>query len=323
MRVGSPPRGPVQADRSLFRAVSVAQAHSWNGGGCPCRGGRFHCKRSSSSSGRIRLGRVRADLVHTLGAIVPNRVDIADLHFCHAGFLAATGRLAPAEAPPLRKLNTSLARLLALAAERWCYRPSRLRRFAAVSEGVGAELARYYPGVPVSVVPNGVDLERYHRDPDARQAIRAAEGVTEDDVVALFVGGDWDRKGLPLIIAALAHAPHVRLWVMGPGDEARATAYAREFGVQDRLRILGHRTDGERYYSAADMFCLASLYETFSLAAHEAAAAQLPIVSTPVSGVTRSGRRRRGRDPRRSESRGIRCEPRAPCLRFLASAAAG
>jgi glycosyltransferase involved in cell wall biosynthesis len=231
------------------------------------------------------LCRVRADLVHTLGAIVPNRVDIADLHFCHAGFLAATGHLAPAEAPPLRRLNTSLARFLALSAERWCYRPTRLRRFAAVSEGVAAELVQYYPGVPVSVVPNGVDLDRYDRDPEARQTVRAAEGVADDDVVALFVGGDWDRKGLPLIIEALSHAPRVRLWVMGPGNESRATAHARRFGVEDRLHILGPRTDGERYYSASDLFCLASLYETFSLAAHEAAAAHLPIISTPVSGI--------------------------------------
>ena len=46
----------------------------------------------------LALGRVRADTVHTMGAIVPNHADVASVQFCSAGFLAATRRLAPSGA---------------------------------------------------------------------------------------------------------------------------------------------------------------------------------------------------------------------------------
>ena len=230
------------------------------------------------------LRRTHTDLVHTLGAIVPNQADLTTVQFCHAGFVAATGRLAPGEAPPLRRLNTALSRLLALAFERWCYRPSRLRRFGAVSRGVAAELERHYPVVPRSLTPNGVDCERYRAVPHERQRFRADQGVRADDVVALFVGGDWDRKGLGVALEgiALAGVP-LTLWVVGDGDAERFERRASELGVT--AKFFGRRTDTESFYRAADLLLLPTLYETFSLVAHEAAASGLPVVATRVSGI--------------------------------------
>jgi glycosyltransferase involved in cell wall biosynthesis len=236
--------------------------------------------------GGMRLRGARSDLIHTLGAIVPNRSDLAQIQFCHAGFVAATNHLGPAEAPRLRRLNTSMARLLSLGLERWSYRPGRLRRFLAVSDGVATELKRHYPGIPVTVASNGVDLERYKPDSAARSQMRASEGVPADAVIALFVGGDWDRKGLPIILRAVAGAGEMLLWVIGSGDKDRFEGLARELGITDRIRLFGSRSDGERFYAAADIFCVASSYETFSIATHEAAASGLPIVASPVSGVT-------------------------------------
>ena len=103
--------------------------------------------------------------------------------------------------------------------------------------------------------------------------------------VALFVGGDWHGKGLALATAAVARTPAVRLLVVGRGDERRFRALARRLGVESRVTFAGPRADTERYYAASDVYLLASWYETFSLAAHEAAAAGLPIVAAPVSGV--------------------------------------
>ncbi len=236
--------------------------------------------------GGIALRRIRPDLIHTLGAIVPNRADAVEVQFCDAGFLAATGRFAPMDAPPLRRINTALARVLALSAERWCYKPRRLRQFVAVSHGIGSELARHYPGIPVVVAPNGVDLVRFKPDAAFRRRIRDQVGLGDADVVALFVGGDWDRKGLPIAIAALAHAAGVHLWVVGPGDTTRFEKLAREHGVGARVRFFGRRADTERFYAAADIFCLPSLYEAYPLAGLEAAAAGLPVVATPVNGIS-------------------------------------
>jgi glycosyltransferase involved in cell wall biosynthesis len=237
-----------------------------------------------------RLRRIPADLVHTQGALVPNRVDLASVHFCHAGFVKATSRLAPSGAPLFRRLNHAVVRVLALGGERWTYRAARVRLLAAVSRGVATELRRHYPGVPVEITPNGVESQRFRPDENARRQLRETAGVRPDEVIALFVGSDWDRKGLEIAVRSLAepsaaNASKLRLWVVGSGDDRRLLALAHEQGVGDRVHFFGYRSDTTAFYQAADIFVLPSLYETFSLVAYEAAASALPIVSTRVSGV--------------------------------------
>jgi glycosyltransferase involved in cell wall biosynthesis len=236
----------------------------------------------------VRLAATRADVVHTLGAIVPNAAHLASVHFCTAGYIRSAGGLAPPSAPALRRANTALARLLFLAAERWTYRRARVDRLGAVSRGLQRELAESFPGVPILLTPNGVDRSRFRPDPNARRAVRAQLGIEDDDVVALFVGGDWHRKGLALAIQAAAEAGSrapIRLLVVGRGDDRRFTTLAHGLGIAQRVHFLGPRSDTERFYAAADVFLLPSWYETFSLAAFEAAASGLPIVAAPLSGV--------------------------------------
>jgi glycosyltransferase involved in cell wall biosynthesis len=238
----------------------------------------------------IRLRRLRVDVVHTLGAIVPNRVDVATVHACHAGFVRATGALAPAGAPILRRINTAVSRVLSLAAERWTYRPSRVRTVAAVSTGVSQELQHHYPGVRVEITPNGVDTDRFRPDPDVRRGLRLEEGIDLDQFVALFVGGNWDHKGLPIAIESIAKgremgSPIDELWVVGSGDTALSRSIAMSHDVADAVKFFGSRPDVERFYKAADCFVLPSLYEAFSLVLLEAAASGLPIITTPVNGV--------------------------------------
>jgi glycosyltransferase involved in cell wall biosynthesis len=238
----------------------------------------------------IRLRWLRVDLVHTLGAIVPNRVDVATVHACHAGFVRATGALAPADAPTLRRINTALSRVLALAAERWTYRPSRVRAVAAVSIGVSQELQDHYPGVRIEITPNGVDTDRFRPDSAVRGGLRRQQRVDPDQYVALFVGGNWDHKGLPIVIESIARGramgcPVDELWVIGSGDTERLRSIAVRHDVADAVKFFGPRADVERFYQAADLFVLPSLYEAFSLVLLEAAASGLPIITTDVHGV--------------------------------------
>jgi glycosyltransferase involved in cell wall biosynthesis len=268
-------------ERCQFVVVSSALAPElrpvveWRRVRIPARPAALRFATFWALAGRALRG-LRADVVHVLGAIVPGRADLATVQFCHAGFRAATGSLAPAGSPPVRRLNTALAHRIALAAERRCYRPGRVRMLAAVSAGVARELERHYPSLPVVVTPNGVDCERF-RPPPSRPS--------RDRITAVFVGGDWDRKGLGIAIEALAAAPGVALDVVGAGDVTRFRAIASRYGVAERVRFLGPRQDVERVLQASDVIVLPTLYETFSLAAHEAAASGLPVVATPVHGV--------------------------------------
>jgi glycosyltransferase involved in cell wall biosynthesis len=236
--------------------------------------------------GSLYAARLDVDILHTCGAIVGNRAQLSTVHFCHAGFRLANGGLSPKGAPFGRRLNTALMRSLAIGAERWCYRDTRTDVLGAVSRQVEGELEAHYKRARVVVTPNGVDVAAFGPDHQIRMKSRARWGVGPDDVVALFVGGDWDRKGLAVAIGAIAEARRLdttlRLWIVGTGDEDRFRRYAVDQGVGHLVDFIGQDSEPARWYKGADLFLCCSAYETFSLAMVEAAAAGLPVVSTPV-----------------------------------------
>jgi UDP-glucose:(heptosyl)LPS alpha-1,3-glucosyltransferase len=235
----------------------------------------------------IRLARIRADLVHTVGPtpVVPNRVDVNTVTFCHAAYHEAA---APAKIEGTAfgwQVGEAVARVL----ERWWFE-RRVRVLASLSEGGARDLRRHYPEAEVVVLPRGLDLEAFRPDPGARVELRRELTVGPDEVIALFV--DQDRrplKGLDLAIEgfaatrASAGAPD-RLWVLGAGNE-RYAPLARSLDIEDAVRFFGFRPDLERFYQAADIFVLPTAFETFSRSAHEAAACGLPVVAPPVSGI--------------------------------------
>ncbi|RYD29177.1 MAG: glycosyltransferase family 1 protein, partial [Lysobacteraceae bacterium] len=83
------------------------------------------------------------------------------------------------------------------ARDRLMLRGLRARRYVAVSSRVVGELERLH-GIPrdrISVIPNGTDITRF--SPDGPTAgLREACGIGAGDTMLLFVGHEFDRKGL-------------------------------------------------------------------------------------------------------------------------------
>ena len=95
-----------------------------------------------------------------------------------------------------------------VAEERHAYGSARLQRVIAVSHGTARELREFY-GVAedrITVVPNGVDRAVFKPAEDGRhkRALRQQLGLPADEFLALFVGGDWERKGVRDAMAAIA-----------------------------------------------------------------------------------------------------------------------
>lgn len=138
---------------------------------------------------------------------------------------------------------------------------------------------------PIHVIPNGVDVERFRPATDAeRRRAREELGLGDTGLVAMFVGHEFERKGLPLVLSALRQVPTVALLVIGgTSDQIRkATAQASELGVVGRVRFAGNRPDPVPYFRASDVFVMPSAYESYGLVITEALASGLPVVSTPV-----------------------------------------
>jgi glycosyltransferase involved in cell wall biosynthesis len=239
-------------------------------------------------AGSFLVGRHRRGLVHTTGAIVFNRADTSTVHFCHHAFARHSGSTARARRQTvLHRINAWVTTRLSLAAERWCYRPRRTRSIVGVSQGVEREVESGFPGMAgrISVISNGVDLQEFEADAVARRRIRERFDVGDGDLVAAFVGGDWERKGLRFAIESLPRAPQWRLLVVGEGDQTRYATVAAGAGVADRVRFAGRAATVAPFYSAADGLVLPTAYEAFPLASLEGAAAGLPLLITRVNGV--------------------------------------
>lgn len=237
-------------------------------------------------AGSWAVVRRRAGIVHATGAIVIPAVDCITVHFCHAAYrdLGLGPRLS---APgPIWRLNAWASEQLAVTAERWCYRRSRTRSVVVVSDGVAGEIGRYFPDLAdrVHVIPHGVDSERFRPDRAARADVRARYGVAEDDRLAVFVGGDWQRKGLAHAVEAIARADGWKLLIVGQGHAGPYRQRARSLGVEDRVYFAGLTDAVPEHLAAGDVFVLPTEYETFCLVAFEAAAAGLPVLVSKVSG---------------------------------------
>ena len=214
---------------------------------------------------------------------------IAFAHFCHKAYLRL--RVAGGGRPSLRQWLRGVDHRLHAMLEPWTY--SRVKHIIVPSQGIADELAREYPKSrgKIRVVHNPVDTESMRRPPDFnREIVRFALGWTNEDVVLIFVAlGHFERKGLPILLEALKQLdkPWLKLLVVG-GEQGLVTEYenrACRAGLRDRIAFTGNCGDIRPYLWSADAFVLASHYETFSLAAVEAAAAGLPIIAPLLYGI--------------------------------------
>lgn len=132
----------------------------------------------------------------------------------------------------------------------------------------------------IDVVYNGIPLDTCRYDPARREEGRARLGAKAEEVLVLFVGTGWERKGLRYAIEAVESCDntHIRLLVAGRGSAARYEC--------ERAMFLGEIADLAPIYAAADMFILPTIYDPFSNACLEALASGLPVITTRANGFS-------------------------------------
>lgn len=159
-----------------------------------------------------------------------------------------------------------------------------------VSEGVArfSTLTGGLPAAKVSVIPNGVDFDRFDR---ATPLDRGDLAVPPGAPVLLGVGRLDPQKGWELLIDAMprvwAEIPEARLLIAGEGplrDELKVRIEAID--PRARIRLLGYRDDIPRLLKMADLVVAPSQWEGMPNAVLEGMAAGRPIVATAAEGVT-------------------------------------
>ena len=138
----------------------------------------------------------------------------------------------------------------------------------------------------IEVIPNFIDLAKFKKqkkDHFKKAICPAGESLVVHtsnfrkvkrvgDVIQIFAN---IRREIP-----------VKLLMIGDGPErVRAEAQSREMGISEDIRFLGKLEAVEEVLSVADLFLMPSEKESFGLAALEAMACEVPVISTNTGGL--------------------------------------
>ena len=157
----------------------------------------------------------------------------------------------------------------------------------SVSDDLKRETYQYFAvEKDITVIPNFIDLHRFKKQEKSHfRAAIAPEGEKllihtsnfrtvkrVEDVLRIFVGV---REQIP-----------AKLLLVGDGpDRNRMEKLARDLDVHRDLRFLGKLEAVEEVLSVGDLFLMPSENESFGLAALEAMACEVPVVSTNAGGI--------------------------------------
>lgn len=226
----------------------------------------------------VHAGRVRS-LVRVLQPDI-----LHALHLTSYGLLGALSGYHPyvltpegtdiLESPRLTPLHGWLAR----------FSLARADRITASGLYLASETTRYAPGKPVTVVPYGVDLDRF--SPHGQQ--------TPGPATIIGTAARFSReKGVEHLLRAFASLQRltsqpVKLMLAGEGPELpKLKKLTIESGIASDVEFSGWLDHGSlpEFLRGLDIFALPSLYEGFGVAAVEASASGLPVVASGVYGI--------------------------------------
>ncbi|MEQ1553385.1 MAG: N-acetyl-alpha-D-glucosaminyl L-malate synthase BshA [Ferruginibacter sp.] len=157
----------------------------------------------------------------------------------------------------------------------------------AVSNNLKEETYRNFSiNKPIDVIHNFVDVNRFHKKPiDAFKKLIAPNGER------IIVHASNFRKvkrvdDVIKVFKLIAKEIPAKLLLIGDGPERPELESAtRECIFKDDIRFLGKQEQMEDLLPIADLFLLPSEYESFGLAALEAMAAEVPVISTNAGGL--------------------------------------
>ncbi|MEO8494688.1 MAG: glycosyltransferase family 4 protein, partial [Planctomycetota bacterium] len=166
------------------------------------------------------------------------------------------------------------------------------RVVVAVSQMCADHYQQYHevPAARIRVVYHGTDTTRFspkHRR-TFREPIRHLLGIAEDEVMFLFVGHDFVRKGLATAVRAVRRLAvegcPTRLVVVGE-SQARWQKNGGD-NLRRVVQFVGRVADAVPFYAAADALVLPTFYDPCSLTVGEAWACGLPVVTSRANGAS-------------------------------------
>lgn len=236
-------------------------------------------------------------LSHLTRRLKKLRPDILQTWLYHADLLGLlSGRMAkvPAILWNVRSSNMDMSqyRLMSKMTVQACSFLSRFPQGVVINSQSGLDFHKSigYRPRQWELIPNGVDIERFKPDPDARQTLRAEWDVVDDETVVGYVARYDPMKDHAGFLRSakyiLEQVPDVVFVLCGSEvnrDNSALRNMINKLGLHSRVRLIGPRRDIERVQAAVDIAVSASLFgEGFPNVIAEAMACGIPVVATDV-----------------------------------------
>lgn len=135
----------------------------------------------------------------------------------------------------------------------------------------------------------GINIDRVNNVRIDKKVKRTALGIPEEDFVILSVGELNENKNHSTVIRSVAQIKNrnITYIICGRGGlEARLTKLTAHYGLTDKVKLLGYRTDVLEMYRIADVYVHPSFREGLPVSLMEAMAAGLPCVVSDTRGNT-------------------------------------
>jgi UDP-glucose:(heptosyl)LPS alpha-1,3-glucosyltransferase len=207
-------------------------------------------------------------------------------------YYAADPCLATRRGPFWRRLLPRHRTRLAL--EQACFGPDSSTIALILADRVGADYRAAWgtPADRLILLPPAIAADRARpdlREPaERRDATRRALGFGPDPIVWLWLATQPVTKGLDRVLDALARHRRARLLVVGlpTGDRktAQQVARAKQLGISERVRWLGHRDDIPEVMAVADILVHPARLDVTGQVILEAMANGLPVIASAVCG---------------------------------------
>lgn len=134
----------------------------------------------------------------------------------------------------------------------------------------------------------GVDTERFRAIPGAYHEKRIELGIPENAFHIVTAAELNDNKNQVVILEALAKLNDSDIYysICGKGPrEKMLSELIKEFHLEDRVKLLGYRTDMEYVLQSADAFAFPSIREGLGIAAVEALFCEVPLIASDNRGT--------------------------------------
>lgn len=227
--------------------------------------------------------------------IVNNNIDLLHVHYAipHASAAYMAKKILEAQGKFIPVITTLHGTDITLVGRDKTYAPvvtfsiNQSDGITAVSDNLREETFKFFKiHKEIEVIHNFVDVARFQKKPiDAFRRVIAPQG----EKILLHASNFRKIKRVNDVVQIFAEVKKTvpsKLLFVGDGPERpEVESLSRDLGICDDIRFVGKQEQMEEILAIADLFLLTSEYESFGLAALEAMAAGVPVISSDAGGL--------------------------------------